>query len=312
MRDLQKSEHAGGDEGHADFNAAVVLQYSLTPELQEQPWQAYIVRLQSGRGASKVMSQIPYGRAELSVAPMSAADYVAHLDETFAERASALTPLYERLVAGKLSNADLQVWVKDMYPYWDETLYFNTGAAFVKTNYEPPRTHMLRKLVDIEGKEVVADINGWDTPAYEELWLRLGDAQGTARADVESWKPFTRSFLANETLRTLSRWWEWSWLDCVASMYAGDLFLQSWAAPVREALAKHHALEPGALRFFDAVLHDVDGHIAWEAETLGEWACTTERQLTAARALRTRLDIESQLLIAIDRAAAGEWLFQVP
>ena len=155
MRDLQKSEHAGGDEDHADFNAAVVLQYSLTPELQEQLWQAYIVRLQSRGGLSTVLSQIPYGRAELSVAPMSAADYVAHLDETFAERASALTPLYERLVAGKLSNADLQVWVKDMYQYWDETLYFTMGAAFVKTNYEPPRTHMLRKLVDIEGKEVV-------------------------------------------------------------------------------------------------------------------------------------------------------------
>ena len=57
---------------------------------------------------------------------------------------------------------------------------------------------------------------------------------------------------------------------------------------------------------------DVDGHIAWEAETLGEWSCTTDRQLTAARAMRARLDIESQLLIAIDRAAAGEWLFQVP
>jgi pyrroloquinoline quinone (PQQ) biosynthesis protein C len=259
-----------------------------------------------------VLAQIPYGPEELSLAPMSGADYVKHLDEMFWERGADLPSFYARLVAGELSPDDLQVWAKDLYPYWDATLYFTTGAAFVKTNYEPVRTHMLRKLVDIEGKDVVTDINGWETPAYEELWLRMGEAMGAARSDVEAWKPFTRSFLANETLRTLSRWWEWSWLDCVASMYAGDLFLKAWAEPVRSALASKYDVPADALGFFDAAIQDVDAHLAWESDTLVYWACTTERQLTASRALRTRLDIESQLLVAIDRAAAGEWLFQVP
>lgn len=259
-----------------------------------------------------MLAQIPYGPEELSAAPMTGADYVKHLDETFWERCTDLPPFYARLVAGDLSAADLQVWIRDLYPYWDSTLYYTTGSAFVKTNYEPTRTEMLRKLVDIEGKEVVNDINGWETPAYEELWLRVGEALGATRADVESWKPFTRSFLANDTLRTLSRWWEWSWLDCIASMYAGDLFLSKWAAPVRSALADHYGVSADALGFFDAALQDAESHLKWESATLAHWACTTERQLTAARALRTRLDIESQLLIAIDHAAAGEWLFQVP
>jgi pyrroloquinoline quinone (PQQ) biosynthesis protein C len=259
-----------------------------------------------------VLAQIPYGPEELSVAPMSGSDYVKHLDETVWERCSDLPQFYARLVAGELSKDDLQVWVKDRYPYWDATLYYSTGAAFVKTNYEPTRTELLRKLVDIEGKDVVNDVNGWETPDYEELWLRLGEALGTARAAVDSWKPFTRSFLADDTLRTFSRWWEWSWLYCIGSMYAGDLFITQWAAPVRSALASHYGLSLDALVFFDAVVTDAVSHLKWESATLAHWACTTERQLTAARALRTRLDIESQLLIATERASRRDWLFQIP
>jgi pyrroloquinoline quinone (PQQ) biosynthesis protein C len=47
---LNRAEHAGIDEDHASFNAEVVRQYTLTPELQEQLRQAYIVRLQSRGG----------------------------------------------------------------------------------------------------------------------------------------------------------------------------------------------------------------------------------------------------------------------
>jgi pyrroloquinoline quinone (PQQ) biosynthesis protein C len=45
-----KSEHAGIDEDHAEFNADVVRDYVTSPELQEQLWKAYIVRLQSRGG----------------------------------------------------------------------------------------------------------------------------------------------------------------------------------------------------------------------------------------------------------------------
>jgi pyrroloquinoline quinone (PQQ) biosynthesis protein C len=259
-----------------------------------------------------MLAQPPLTPGEPSVPPMKGTDYVRHLDETYWEKCPSLPAFYQKLVDGRLKKADLQVWVKDLYPYWDSTLYYSTGAAFVKTNHEPTRTNILRKLVDIEGKEVVNDINGWTTPAYEELWLRLGDGLGVSRDEVNPWKPFTRSHFANEVLRTLSRWWEWSWLDCVASMYAGDRYLREWAAPVKQALAAKYDVPQQSLAFFDAVLGDVDAHLTWESSTLEYWACTTERQLTAARALRTRLDLEDQLLYAIDKASAGEWLFQVP
>ena len=51
----------------------------------------------------------------------------------------------------------------------------------------------------------------------------------------------------------------------------------------------------------------------WEEETLAHWACTKERQLTAARALRNRLDIEYQLLQPVHVAVTtGQLPLQVP
>jgi hypothetical protein len=57
--------------------------------------------------------------------------------------------------------------------------------------------------------------------------------------------------------------------------------------------AKHYSIAPEALRFFDAVLQDANVHLKWGVGTLAYWACTTERQLKAARALQTRLGIEA-------------------
>ena len=61
-----------------------------------------------------------------------------------------------------------------------------------------------------------------------------------------------------------------------------------------EALAKHYAVEEPHLEIFRSYVNDVSDDIPWEADCLAEWACTTERQLTAARAFRYRLDIEYQ------------------
>jgi len=57
----------------------------------------------------------------------------------------------------------------------------------------------------------------------------------------------------------------------------------------------------------------VESHLPWEEETLAYWACTKERQLTAARAFRNRLDIEYQLLLPVYMAATTDQMpLQVP
>ena len=49
---------------------------------------------------------------------------------------------------------DIRLCVKDLYDYWDKGLVYATGAVYTKTNDEPVRTHMLRRMVDVEGEDV--------------------------------------------------------------------------------------------------------------------------------------------------------------
>ena len=160
-------------------------------------------------------------------------------------------------------------------------------------------------MVCIEGKDVVNDLVGWTTPAYEELWLRFGEGLGLSREEMTDWKVFTRSHFAMSTLCLLSRWWEWTWLDGVASFYAGDQYGRDVLGRACEALESHYGLPESSLEFFRAYLEDVSADIPWEQEALAYWACTTERQLTAARAFRARLDIEYQLVQPLHTAATG-------
>ena len=258
------------------------------------------------------MAQIPYGPEELAGPPMDGKAYLDFLDGEKAREYPEPPPFYQRLYRGELTRDHLKLWAKDMYSYWD-SLYYSTGAIFVKTNPPEVRSNMLRKLVEIEGKEIINDITGATTPAYEELWIRFGEGVGVSREEIVTWKNFTRTHFALTTLRLYSRWWEWTWLDGVASLYASDLHNQEYLAQAYEALGRRYEVPDNALEFFRAYLADVETHIPWERDALSYWACTRERQLTAARAFRERLDIENQVLAGLDQAVTSERVpFQVP
>ncbi len=255
----------------------------------------------------------PYGPEDLKEPPLDGQAFINFLEMERARKYPEPPPFYQSLYAGKLRTEDLQLWVKDMYSYWDHALVYSTGAILIKSNDEATRTHILKKLVYLEGKDVVKDLTGWTTPAYEELWIRFGQGLGLTKGDIQSWKPFTRSYYAQSTLCMLSRWWEWSWLDGVASMLAGDLHHQEYLGRAQEALQKHYNVPEKSLEFFRVFAEDVKEHIPWERETLSYWACTKERQLTAAKAFRYRLDIENQLLLRVHTAAeSGSLPLQVP
>ncbi len=258
-------------------------------------------------------AQPPLGPEELSAPPLSGDDFLALLHDQFQAKCAAPSPFLQALYDGQLTQEHLQLWVKDQYPYWDEGLVYSTGAIFIKTNDEPTRTNMLRRIVDIEGEDVVGDLSGSDTPSWEELWLRLGTGLGLSPDDAQEWKPFTRTYFAIQTLRTYSRYWDWTWLDGVATFYASDLYGKEFMGRAFEALRDHYSLPDDALEFFRVYQGDVDFHIPWERDALAYWCCTTERQITAARAFRERLDIEQQLLVGLEQTCLqGEPFFQIP
>jgi pyrroloquinoline-quinone synthase len=258
-------------------------------------------------------NQLPFGPKELSKPPMEGKAFVASLRASKQQKYPDGPPFLQALAKGELSMDDIRTWAKDMYPYWNEGLVYAVGAVYIKTNDEPSRTHMLRRMVDVEGENVVNDLMGWETPAYEELWLRFAEGLGLSRKEVLGWQQFTRTYMSMRTLMTYSRFWDWTWLDGVATWYAADLHWKDHYTKAYEALKSTYGVPDHALEFFRVMLGDVDSHIPWEEECLAYWACTTERQLTAARAFRERLDIEDQLLVAVNVARTAERLpFQVP
>jgi len=251
-------------------------------------------------------SQLPYGPEALAAPAKSSADFIAFLKAERQRKYPDGPAFLAAVAAGEASMDDIRLWVKDLYDYWDKGLVYATGAVYTKTNDEPIRTHMLRRMVDVEGEEIVNDLTDWDTPAYEELWLRFGEGIGLTREDVTGFQQFTRTYFSMRTLMTYSRYWDWTWLDGVATWYAADLQWREYYAAARDALRDTYGVAETALEFFRVLLEDVDSHIGWEEEGLAYWACTTERQLTAARAFRERLDIEDQLLVAVQEVRTGD------
>ena len=258
-------------------------------------------------------AQLPLGPEELKAPPLDGGQFIESLKQQRQTKYPEPPPFYQALFAGTLSRDDLKLWVKDLYNYWDHGVTYSTGAIFIKTNDEPTRTHMLRRLVDIEGEDVVEDLSGSSTPAWEELWIGFGEGLGLSRDEITSWRNITRTHMAIETLCTYSRYWDWSWLDGIASFYASDLHGAEYLERACQSLKSDYAVPDAALEFFRVYLGDIAAHIPWEEAALKYWCCTTERQLTAARAFRERLDIEYQLLAGVDRARSeGRVEFQIP
>jgi pyrroloquinoline-quinone synthase len=258
-------------------------------------------------------AQLPFGPDDLKAPPLEGAAFIELLHAERARRYPEPPPFYQALYDGRLSREDLRRWVQDQYVYWDRGVVYSTGAIFVKTNDEPTRTHILRKLVDIEGEDVVHDLSGSSVPAWEELWVRFGEGLGLARAEITEARPFSRTHFAVETLCTYARYWDWTWLDGIASFYAADLHGRECLGRAYEALGGVYGVAEPHLEFFRVYLDDVASHLPWEAEALAYWCCTTERQLTAARAFRERLDVEHQLLVGLETSRAeGKLAAMVP
>ncbi len=246
------------------------------------------------------MAQPPLSPEELKAPPLAGDAFVNSLLEQKSKRYPDVPPIYRAIAGGSLERDYLEAWVKDCYTYWDN-LYQAVGGVFVKNNDEAVRSPILVKLVNIEGKELGRQWNGATAPAYEELWLRLAEGLGVPRIEVQAWKPFTRTHFAISTLVLYSKGYEWTWLDGIASLYAGDLVQRECQNIAYEALRSHYKTPEPALQFFKDFLTDIEADIEWERKSLAYLCCTTERQHTAAKAFRERLDIEHQV-------AQGVWM----
>jgi len=249
--------------------------------------------------------QPPLTPEQLKRPPLPGDEFVLQLQKQKTKKYSELPAIYQAMVDGSLEREYVEAWLKDSYYYWDN-LYRAVGGCFVKINHEELRSRVLVKMVNIEGKQLGHEWNGSNTPAYEELWLRLAEGLGVPRAEVLAWKPFSRTHFSISTLALYSHGYEWTWLDGIASLYAGDLHMYECMTQARDALRTRYQVPEAALAFFDAYLPDTEQDLQWEAADLAYLCCTTERQHTAGRAFRERLDIENQVALSVWVAREAE------
>ena len=86
----------------------------------------------------------PYGPEDLKDPPLEGSAFIQLLRDQKQSEYPDPPPFYQALYGGDLDRRGLQLWVKDMYSYWDHALVYSTGAIFIKTNHEGVRTHILR------------------------------------------------------------------------------------------------------------------------------------------------------------------------
>ena len=244
--------------------------------------------------------QPPLAPEQLGAPPLEGRAFIGLLHSELANSYPDIPPLYQAIADGSLDRKHLEAWIKDSYFYWDN-LYRSVAGIFVKINVEDVRSRVLVKLVNVEGKDLARDWSGAETPAYEELWLRFAEGVGIPRHEVLAWKPYARTHFAVTTLALYSRGYEWTWLDGLASLYAGDLHHERCLRAAVGGLGSNYGAPDAPLEFFRVVLADIENDLNWAEEQLAYLCCTTERQHTAARSFRERLDIENQV-------AAGVWL----
>ena len=73
---------------------------------------------------------------------------------------------------------------------------------------------------------------------------------------------FVPEHMIPEDLEALySKGYEWTWLDCLASLYAGDLHNRECLAVAHEALRTRYQVPESALEFFRIYLADADHDI---------------------------------------------------
>ena len=82
------------------------------------------------------MSELPYRPDELLAPALDGQAFLEFLRDEKNRKYPDPPPLYQLLYDGKLKKEHLELWVKDMYVYWDYAMYYTTGAIFIKTNDE--------------------------------------------------------------------------------------------------------------------------------------------------------------------------------
>jgi pyrroloquinoline-quinone synthase len=203
-------------------------------------------------------------------------------------------PFHRRMNAGELDPEQIRCWVANRFCY-QAAIPRKDAAILANCPDREVRRRWLRRIVDHDG---TADGEGGI-----EAWLRLGEAVGLTRGEMEDQRhvvPGVR--FAVDAYVTFAR--TRPWVEAVASSLT-ELFAPDLMAERLAAFERHYTwIDPQELTYFRARLSQAPRDSAHALEVVTEHCRTPEQQAAALAALSFKCDVLWSMLDAIDRACA--------
>jgi pyrroloquinoline-quinone synthase len=212
-----------------------------------------------------------------------------------AERYHSLHPFHRRMNEGLLSRGQIRGWVANRF-YYQENIPRKDAAILSHCPHRDIRRRWIRRITDHDGTTEGAGAGAGGI----EAWLRLGEAVGLTRAEVEDERhvvPGVR--FAVDAYVTFAR--TRPWVEAVASslteLFAPDLMAQRLAAFERH----YRWIDPDGLAYFRARLTQAPRDSEHALEVVTEYCRTPDEQASAVAALSFKCDVLWSMLDAIDQ-----------
>jgi pyrroloquinoline-quinone synthase len=220
--------------------------------------------------------------------------FVAAL-RTQSERYHSRHPFQQKMNEGGLSRRQIQGWVANRF-YYQENIPRKDAAILANCPLPEVRRCWVRRILDHDG---TADGEGGI-----EAWLRLGEATGLTRKEIEDERhvvPGVR--FAVDAYVTFAR--TRPWVEAVASSLT-ELFAPDLMAERLAALERHYPwIDAQGLAYFRARLTQAPRDSEHALQVVTEHCRTPEEQARAVTALSFKCDVLWSMLDAIDHAYAG-------
>ena len=230
-------------------------------------------------------------RATRDDGPWSKQEFVGRLRAVLERRYHHLHPFNQRMHGGELSRAELQLWVANRF-YYQINIPVKDALILSRCPEREVRQQWIQRIIDHDGR-----------PGEEggiEAWLRLGEAMGVARDDLEAQRlllPGVR--FAVDAYVNFCR--TKPWLEAAASslteMFAPLIVKERLAA----MLAHYKWNDPAGLQYFRNRLTQAPRVAEYALSLVTERLRSREEQERAVTALAFKCDVLWCLLDAVER-----------
>ena len=203
-------------------------------------------------------------------------------------------PFHVRMNDGRLSRRQIQGWVANRF-YYQENIPRKDAAILANCPDREVRRRWIRRIIDHDGTA--------GTEGGIEAWLRLGEAVGLTRDEVQDRRhlvPGVRFAVDAYVTFAQTRPWVEAVASSLTELFAPDLMAERLAAFER----CYPWIDRDGLAYFRARLEQAPRDSEHALEVVTERCWSAEDQTRAVEALSFKCDVLWSMMDAIDRAYA--------